>query len=328
MKNILQLSSRYQEVRSICSLSEAETNSTTKPTLLPHFDRLSMPRSVSAMAIMLYCVFLIFNSPQAQAQITYMFTQDTGSLIGLMSGVPSPSQLMVINFEASGEKYVNVNRLGNNISIYNIMNHALEKTISIANVPVGSGGVSDILYLSEHLFNTDNKIEFMTSCTSCSNGDTYYTGIYNEDGTLLFSDTAFPAVRPNFPLQQYPIYNTSNGTIMILSYRNGQAKVFGLAGTLTTAIYRNSHAFAGNMGNAYPNPTASASTIPYTLPQGSNSGEVVFYNTSGSEVKRFKVDNTFNDLQITTSDIPAGTYYYQLQVAGNASGAKKLVVVK
>ena len=107
-----------------------------------------------------------------------------------------------------------------------------------------------------------------------------------------------------------------------------RAKVFGLAGTLTTAIYRSSHSFAGNMGNAYPNPTASASTIPYTLPQGTNSGEVVFYNTTGTEVKRFKVDNTFADLQITTQDIPAGTYYYQLQVAGTASGTKKLVVVK
>ena len=42
-------------------MSEAETNSTTKPTL-----RL---RSVSVMAIMLHCACLIFNSPQAQAQI-------------------------------------------------------------------------------------------------------------------------------------------------------------------------------------------------------------------------------------------------------------------
>ena len=73
MKNILQLSSKKQEVRSICSLSEAKTNSTTKPTLRLHFDRLSVPRSVSVMAIMLHCVFLIFNSPQAQAQIISTF---------------------------------------------------------------------------------------------------------------------------------------------------------------------------------------------------------------------------------------------------------------
>jgi hypothetical protein len=40
------------------------------------------------------------------------------------------------------------------------------------------------------------------------------------------------------------------------------------------------------------------------------------------------VDRTFNTLLISTKDIAAGTYYYQLQTAGDSSGGKKMVVIK
>jgi len=115
---------------------------------------------------------------------------------------------------------------------------------------------------------------------------------------------------------------------MILSYSYGYAKVFDLGGTLSTAVDRVNHPANTGLGNAYPNPTANTTTIPYTLPQGTNQGELVFYNVQGIEVKRFKVDNTFSTLLISTTDIPSGTYYYQLLINGNASAAKKMVVVK
>jgi hypothetical protein len=267
-------------------------------------------------------IALIAFITNTKAQITFEFALDSASAL-----TSTEDELMIINFELLGDEYVRINRHGQNISIYN-MNHALVKTISYASFPVGMGSNNCIfLYFSQLLFNTDNKIEFMYGSQSANNPHNY-TGIYNEDGTLLFSDTAWAAVYPTYPMQEYPIYNTSAGTKMILSYTNGQAKIFDLGGTLTTAIDRvNTHTNTG-LGNAYPNPTTNSTTIPYTLPNGSNQGEVVFYNTQGVEVKRFKVDNTFNSLLISTSDILAGTYYYQLQINGSASATKKMVVIK
>ncbi|HXB41583.1 MAG TPA: T9SS type A sorting domain-containing protein [Bacteroidia bacterium] len=266
-------------------------------------------------------------------QITLLHTYDTASTAPCnISGLVAEDQLMMINFEVLGDQYVKINRHGKNISIYD-MSHALVKTISWAALPTPVGysvNYTNFLYFSQKLFNTDSKIEFMYTIPSpSSGGGTYYTGIYNEDGTLLFSDTGTVAIFPSVPLQQYPIYNTtSNGTIMILSYINGQAKVFGLAGTLTTAIDRTSHSFASTVGNAYPNPTNGNTIIEYNLPKNINQGEIVFYDLQGTEIKRFKVDRTFNSLLISTSDIPAGTYYYQLQTSGNTSAGKKMVVVK
>ncbi len=266
-------------------------------------------------------IALIAFVTNAKAQITFEFALDSASAL-----TSTVDELMIVNFELLGDEYVKINRHGQSISIYN-MNHTLVKTISFAGIPANTGGLNApaFLYFSQTLFNTDNKIEFMYAINSSPNN---YTGIYNEDGTLLFSDTGVAAVYQTIPMQQYCIYNTTAGTKMILSYSNGQAKVFDLGGTLTTAVDRvNPHANTG-LGNAYPNPTANTTTIPYTLPQGTTQGELVFYNTQGTEVKRFKVDNTFNSLLVTTTDIPAGTYYYHLQTDGNASASKKMVVVK
>ena len=268
----------------------------------------------------------------AKAQITLEHAYDSASV--LLSGGPNNSsgQLMVIKFEISGERYVRINRWGKRIDIYD-MNHSWLKTISLSSLPTTplvNGDIGDILYLSEQLFDTDSKIEFMY-CTASP----MYTGVYNENGTLLFSDTALPGVRLNFEQQQLPIYNTSVGTKMILSYEsalgNKHAKVFGLPGTLSTAIHEENQILINSSclaSNPYPNPTNSSTRIDYTFPTGVNQGEMVFYDLQGKEMKRYKVDKTFDHLLISTSDIPAGTYFYQLQTTAQVSEGKKMVVIK
>ena len=46
----------------------------------------------------------------------------------------------------------------------------------------------------------------------------------------------------------------------------------------------------------YPNPSQSTAIIEYHLPEGVNSAEIAFFSLDGKEVKRFKVNNTFNTL--------------------------------
>ena len=62
------------------------------------------------------------------------------------------------------------------------------------------------------------------------------TKIVKENGVVIFADTGAAVVRATWPMQQWPIYSTAQGTKMILSYTTRQAKVFSLPGTLTTDI--------------------------------------------------------------------------------------------
>ena len=78
----------------------------------------------------------------------------------------------------------------------------------------------------------------------------------------------------------------------------------------------------------FPNPTSNLTRIDYQLPNGIKQGEFVFYNTMGTEVKRFKVTNTFSFIYVSAHDLPSGTYYYNLQTSAGASDGKKMVVIR
>jgi len=64
------------------------------------------------------------------------------------------------------------------------------------------------------------------------------------------------------------------------------------------------------------------------LPKEERQGELILYNIQGAEVKRYKVDNTFKDILLDNTQLPAGTYFYQLQTKKGAVGTKKMVVIK
>ena len=277
-------------------------------------------------------IALVALGMNAKAQITLEHTYDSAATWNTCYG--NVSQLMIVKFEVSGERYVKINRCGRVMSIYD-MNHSLIKNISLANLPLNPSTpaniVGELLYLSENLFNTDSKMEYMYLYNITGQR---VTNIYNEEGILIFADSScYPWVIPNYEEQQYPIYNTSYGTKMILSYTNGQAKVFSLPGTLTTSIHEANQSLlsASNLvSNAYPNPTTTTTTtrIDYTFPNGVDHGEIVFYDLQGKEIRRYKVDRTFDHLLISTADIPAGTYFYQLQTSSQVSAGKKMVVIK
>jgi hypothetical protein len=279
------------------------------------------------MRKIIFIVFIVLCL-NTEAQVTFEHDYDSASTFA--SGNPAvSSQLMIVNFEVSGERYVNINRWGKYISIYE-MNHSLQKIISLSSFPMNStGAIGEILYFSENLFNTDSKIEFIY-VTNFASTDCY-TYIYNENGTLIFSEPASPIIRSNVPLQQYPIYNTTYGTKMILSYPNGHAKVFSLPGKLTTGVAEANGLLmqqSGQLSKLYPNPSNGAVTLQYELPNGETEGELILYNMQGMEVKRYKIDNTFSDILLDNTQLPAGTYFYQLQTSKGAVGTKKMVIIK
>ncbi len=238
------------------------------------------------------------------------------------------SQLMIIKFENSGEHYVRINTCGKLMSIYTL-NHVLVKNISLQGLLLSSTNqLGDLLYISENLFDTDSGIEFMYVTRQNS---FYNTRIYDEDGTIIFSDNGAPIIKVNFHLQQFPIYNTSVGTKMMLSYENGQVKVYGLPGKLTTEIKNSTNNLLNQDGlitNLYPNPVINTSRVDYELPEGIHQADLVFYNSNGNEVKRFKVDRTFNHILVSSQDLDPGTYFYQLQTSTRHSESKKVIVIQ
>jgi len=259
----------------------------------------------------------------ANAQITLEHTYDSA---GYYFNTAKLSQLYVVKLEVDGYKYVFVDRTDKLVKLYNL-NHTHWKSISFAAATDlnSSADVQDIMYISQHLFDTDNEIEFLY--VDQNGPGSAVTQVINEDGSILFTATnQAPFDKISAPLAQLPIYNTSAGTKMILSGTDGNAYVYSLPGTLSNL--KNIGSDNSGLSVPYPNPANDMTKIDYHLPVDVNKGEIVFFDIQGNEIKRFSVDQTFTTLLVSTSDIAAGTYYYQLQTAGQKSEGKKLIVIK
>jgi hypothetical protein len=266
----------------------------------------------------------------AAAQITFQATYP---------GYP----LFTVKLQRAGVKFVRVNTASNNITLYNL-DHSVYRQITVPQQQANY----NVTYLTETLFDTDSTdLDYALISSLSSNPNIPYFRIYNENGSLIFardscsftwSISAIPQ-----PHTQLPIINTDSGTVMILSYLtpspSAQQFVYRLPGSLdcnlcVTPSVGSEMNGTGEihhgmlMPDPYPNPTGDKTRIDFTLPKGEKHGTIILYDLQGKEIKRYAVDDNFNYLLVSCSEIAAGTYYYQLLAGEKCIAGKKIVVVK
>lgn len=225
----------------------------------------------------------------------------------------SYGQLMMVDLEVSGMSYVEIDRANKEIKLFHL-DHTLFKTVSFAAAtpPWPNFGVT-IMYISEHLFDQDDDLEFMYVLDLPK-----LTQVYNEDGSLLLDEPdAVPYVRQTIHNQQYPIYNTNDGAKLILSHADSTAKVYSLGGTLTVGMATSgTEQFQQLAANrAFPNPTSSQ--INFTLASMlQQNGELIISDVTGRVVQTLPIAQGTSQVTQDVSDLPDGAYLYRLTSGG------------
>ncbi len=265
------------------------------------------------LALLLSCSMML------HAQITLEHTYPTpGNVYGLKlsSGVKYVQQV-------GGKPYV--------INVYN-KDHSLFKNISL---PVDSGFQMYIELISDKLFNLDDSIEILTRLIQNNfppSKTVYNVKIFDEGGTAIFSRDSASCVNSvsGFEGSSSLIvkFGTESKLILQAIGANGSAVsnlVYSLPGALPQMVKPNQK--DDQLANAFPNPSSGAVTIPYALPANVQTGEIAFYDISGRELKRFKVSNQFNTLELE-NEFQTGTYFYNLITEKSASEARKMIIIK
>ena len=282
------------------------------------------------LSVLLFSLLFIQKmNAQISLETTYpvSFNNNTGTQFGLDY------------YSYLGFKYYYWDNSGNTITIYNL-NHSVNRVITIPSTP--SGYI--VSYLTTQLFDTDSTdFEYMVQYNPSPSTPTAIN-IYDENGVVLLHVDSFFNWEGTYSLPAsnllHSVVNTTSGAKLILTrYDQSTTKIYSLPGLLPcrpcgnlsnipTSIDNNPHPIENGLSQPYPNPTNGSTQINYTLPEGETSGEIVFYDITGQEVKRFKVDHNFHDIVLTTTDLAAGTYYYQLQTKNSVSGSRKMVVIQ
>lgn len=229
----------------------------------------------------------------ARGQIAFEHAYPEGSYSNY-PGFQYANQFFLLELETGGWKYVRIDRAGRKVDFHDL-DHSFWKSISFAmTTVVNSNAVGqDILYISEHLFDLDDGIEFMY-VSSYSNGSDPPTGVTQvvdeETAGLIFNvNDQYPVVRPNFHLQQYPIQNTPVGTKLILSgIVNDSAYVYGLPGEMFTGMQGDaSHLHASEGMKLFPNPSSTELTV--LLPAGRSNASMEIITSAGMVVRTISI---------------------------------------
>ncbi len=77
-----------------------------------------------------------------------------------------------------------------------------------------------------------------------------------------------------------------------------------------------------------PNPTNETTSINYVLPQTKGNAYLNITNGMGQIIDRVLLNNTSQNVQVSTSQLSQGVYYYNIECNGQRSLTKKMIVVK
>ncbi len=297
---------------------------------------------------MSWALLLALVSPlHAQITIEHVYSKGSSYNYEYWLNQSTGETTSLINLSNGGYKYVRISATGDYNNPYQFityqlkfydLNHSLWKTIelapvinNLANSYTCAAEPTNVLYISDKLFDTDNDIEFiwyhqLPANPTCG-PDFFY--LFDET-TMNVSNIA--GLNPD-SIESIRVYNTPNGAKLILSYGYsyyaaglGKDYVLSLPGTYPPQpVIVKENNIGIEQANPFPNPANKQITLPYSLP-AHKTGELIIYDMQGKEIKKFKIDNAFNNILLNTSELNNGMYIYKVQCDGEVILTKKFVI--
>lgn len=247
--------------------------------------------------------------------------------------IGSAKFLLHTQLDSATHKYVLFDPQNSQFTIYNL-NHSVYLNVSIPITYVTGSSQYQIAYVTKSLFDCDTSnieyaLSFLGDGFSSSYPKRFY--VYRTDGTQVenIDSVCFMNFSGGWtygPEQNKPIVKTPIGSKLILRHLDGSTRIYAVCGNSPTNIEEiEQESF---LGNPFPNPTQNFITIPYSLPYNEKSGTLKIFDINGKEIKSYTVDNNFNNIVLTTSELPSGTYYYQLVTSKGQVDTKRIIKIE
>lgn len=267
-------------------------------------------------------------------QITYETTYSANSnnaLLGKIKLNQTSTKYLSVNYSNNGYNYAyNVT-----YKLYNL-NHSLYKVLP--DIPDSLKNYAAIpMSIQENLFNTNANIEIAYIRYKTNNNFTSFKVIDENSNVIFERDSVgmYNSIGVN-GLQYEGVFNTENGTKLILPIASTEGgnnywtskEIYSLGGTVITNLTQIGGTNEDGMIELSPNPSREYTRITYKLPANESIAEILVYNISGSEIKRYTVDKTFTDLIVSNDELPSGNYFYTLVANNQIIGTKKSFIIK
>lgn len=212
--------------------------------------------------------------------------------------------------------------LQNQFTIYNL-DGSLYQTIQMPPNPDTSAWIEIVNFVTNSLFDNDpSNIEYLVHydwCDSTLSGAPWRVEVIREDGTVLLDE-------PYASYNDLQLYNTEQGTKLMLTYYNGnsvpfQKKIFSIPGELPSAT-DNEVINQSNGLSISPNPNNGSFLININSKTGEQ-GAIELYTMSGKLINTFT--STGNVTQISNNGLPNGMYLLNAKTSKGCQRTKMII---
>ncbi len=262
-----------------------------------------------------HCIYYLNMTTHLFGQITLEHSYPNGKW-----------ETSMVKLSNSGMKYQWVDVSTGELKLYNL-DHSLFKRMTFPVLPNGTN--TEVGNVSETTFDLDANIEFMVYYQDDNNWANSVTKIIDESGAVLLNATSETPSINTYDGIYGAIFNTPNGTKMILdNHSDNAAKVYSLPGTLIATAIKTPNYMNEDFLKSYPNPAKNYIYLAYTFPPNIREAQVSIYNIQGQLVKTYTIDNNYQELLIDTQEFSNGTYLCQIQSSDIKIASTKFIVQK
>jgi hypothetical protein len=233
------------------------------------------------------------------------------------------SYARVYNFNNAGYKYGISDRT--KTTLYNI-DYSIYKVI---NYPVFPNFQYNLgASITDMLVNNDTMIEVILGRQDTTNQNSVALDIIDETGNII---NTYPQT------SSFQIFDVGGNTYkLMLTYYDtltqnySHYEFYSLPGSLPCnscgGISGISNKISITPGSvAFPNPSSEHISIRYTLFDDEQIATIHVFNVLGEIVQNYKVDHSFNQLEIETGTFSPGVYTYTIEGKNNRAGGKFIV---
>ncbi|KMQ61593.1 hypothetical protein ACM46_16470 [Chryseobacterium angstadtii] len=204
----------------------------------------------------------------------------------------------------------------NKIKIYN-SNYTLQKTVNVP-MPANHGMFysgyfgANSFFMSKHIFNTDDKYEFMVETyfqDTVTGNITYKLLLINEDGNLIKDFHPNPSSKQsseNFEVYHDNVNNTNK--LIVHNWVNGSTNQFDVY-ALSTSTLTSKEIQLQNKLAAFPNP---ANKVLNIINLGNGASKVQVYDTAGKLVINKTFSSNDSKISVDVETLTKGIYIYKI----------------
>ena len=157
--------------------------------------------------------------------------------------------------------------------------------------------------------------------------------VIGEETFLQIDDTAIKYAIINAVREQQDLIQEKDAQIAALQEQFDELtemltnlQSIGTIGAVNTQVQLTYYDLA-DLNQNTPNPFSGSTQIAYIVPSNANSAQINIFDMRGKLIKEVDVQHTGEGrLTINATEIPAGTYSYQLQIDGKVVDNKKMVI--